>query len=99
MWEKNHNGLIIISYGNCWWISDNLSIVASINQSNQSIYQSLLAANNTELLERLEELMLTWAKQIEQVLAQSEQIRREADDIGPAAELAYWKSRMSKFNK
>jgi dynein heavy chain len=32
-------------------------------------------------------------------LAESEQMRREADDIGPTAELAYWKSRMAKFNK
>lgn len=43
--------------------------------------------------------MATWSKQIEQVLAESEQMRREADDIGPTAELAYWKSRMAKFNK
>ena len=26
-------------------------------------------------------------------------MRREADDIGPTAELSYWKSRMAKFNK
>ena len=50
------------------------------------------------MLEKLEELLQTWYKQIEQVLAESEQIRREADDIGPSAELLYWKSRMAKFN-
>ena len=33
------------------------------------------------------------------MLAESEQMRREADDIGPTAELTYWKSRMAKFNK
>ena len=33
-----------------------------------------------------------------QVLTQSEQMRREADDIGPRAELEHWKKRMSKFN-
>lgn len=33
-----------------------------------------------------------------QVLAESEQIRREADNIGPRAELDYWKRRMTKFN-
>jgi hypothetical protein len=33
-----------------------------------------------------------------QVLAESEQMRREADDIGPRAELEHWKKRMSKFN-
>ena len=55
-------------------------------------------ANNSELLEKLEELMATWSRQIEQVLVESEQIRREADNIGPLAELNYWKSRMAKFN-
>ena len=33
-----------------------------------------------------------------QVLAESEQMRREADDIGPRAELDHWKKRMSRFN-
>jgi dynein heavy chain len=56
------------------------------------------SANNSEMHEKLEELLATWSKQIEQVLAESEQIRREADDIGPTAELSYWKTRMAKFN-
>lgn len=34
----------------------------------------------------------------EQVLAESEQMRREADDTGPMAELEHWKMRMAKFN-
>ena len=55
-------------------------------------------ANNSEHLEHVEELLAAWSKQIEQVLTESEQIRREADDIGPSAELNYWKSRMAKFN-
>ena len=42
--------------------------------------------------------MFVWIKQIDQVLTESEQIRREADDIGPGAELNYWKTRMAKFN-
>ncbi len=33
-----------------------------------------------------------------QVLVESEQMRREADDIGPRAELDHWKKRMAKFN-
>ena len=32
------------------------------------------------------------------MLAESEQMRKEADDIGPRAELDHWKKRMSKFN-
>uniref|UniRef100_A0A4W3JT40 Dynein heavy chain 5, axonemal-like n=1 Tax=Callorhinchus milii TaxID=7868 RepID=A0A4W3JT40_CALMI len=39
-----------------------------------------------------------WTKRIENVLAESEQMRKEADDIGPSAELDHWKSRMAKFN-
>ena len=35
---------------------------------------------------------------MKQVLAESEQMRKEADDIGPAAELEHWRQRMSKFN-
>ena len=55
-------------------------------------------AGNADLLEKLEQLMARWIRQIEQVLAESEQVRREADDVGPMAELSYWKSRLTKFN-
>lgn len=33
-----------------------------------------------------------------QILTESEQMRREADDVGPQAELNHWKKRMAKFN-
>lgn len=33
-----------------------------------------------------------------QVLAEAEQIRKEADNVGPRAELDFWKRRMTKFN-
>ena len=32
------------------------------------------------------------------MLAESEQMRKEADDIGPAAELDHWKQRLVKFS-
>ena len=32
------------------------------------------------------------------MLAESEQMRKEADNIGPRAELDHWKKRMSRFN-
>ena len=32
------------------------------------------------------------------MLAESEQMRKEADNVGPRAELDYWKKRMAKFN-
>ncbi|XP_041963780.1 LOW QUALITY PROTEIN: dynein heavy chain 5, axonemal [Alosa sapidissima] len=55
-------------------------------------------ANNTEALEKIEACMKVWIKQIEQVLAESDQLRKEADDLGPRAELDHWKKRMSRFN-
>jgi dynein heavy chain len=35
---------------------------------------------------------------VEQVLTESDQMRREADEIGPHHELDHWKNRMVKFN-
>ena len=32
------------------------------------------------------------------MLAESEQMRKEADDTGPMAELEHWRMRMAKFN-
>ncbi|XP_062848702.1 dynein axonemal heavy chain 5 [Trichomycterus rosablanca] len=55
-------------------------------------------ANSTEALEKIESCMKVWIKQIEQVLAESDQLRKEADDLGPRAELDHWKKRMSRFN-
>ncbi|CAF3405686.1 unnamed protein product [Rotaria sp. Silwood1] len=55
-------------------------------------------ASNNEYLGYIEETMKKWIQQMKEVLAESEQIRREADDIGPRAELNYWKRRMTKFN-
>uniref|UniRef100_A0A8C5X2W6 Dynein axonemal heavy chain 5 n=1 Tax=Malurus cyaneus samueli TaxID=2593467 RepID=A0A8C5X2W6_9PASS len=66
------------------------------NLQNPSDY--ITAGTNTEVTEKLEEVVLIWTKQIRQVLVESEQIRRETDDVGPSAELEHWKSRMSSFN-
>jgi len=58
----------------------------------------LIVGKNIELLEKLEALFNVWHSQIEQVLTEHEQIRREADNIGPDVELQYWKNRMDKFH-
>uniref|UniRef100_A0A3Q1JPI4 AAA+ ATPase domain-containing protein n=1 Tax=Anabas testudineus TaxID=64144 RepID=A0A3Q1JPI4_ANATE len=58
----------------------------------------MAAANSTEATEKIEACMKVWIKQIEQVLAESDQLRKEADDLGPRAELDHWKRRMSRFN-
>uniref|UniRef100_A0A665UP68 Dynein, axonemal, heavy chain 5 n=1 Tax=Echeneis naucrates TaxID=173247 RepID=A0A665UP68_ECHNA len=58
----------------------------------------MAAAGSTETTEKIEACMKVWIKQIEQVLAESDQLRKEADDLGPRAELEHWKRRMSRFN-
>uniref|UniRef100_A0A3B4ZWX5 Dynein axonemal heavy chain 5 n=1 Tax=Stegastes partitus TaxID=144197 RepID=A0A3B4ZWX5_9TELE len=37
-------------------------------------------------------------QELVKVLAESDQLRKEADDLGPRAELDHWKKRMSRFN-
>ena len=54
-------------------------------------------ALNPDVVAELETVMDLWLGQIETVLTQSEQMRREAHDAGPSAELIYWKSRLAKF--
>ncbi|XP_047906156.2 dynein axonemal heavy chain 5 isoform X2 [Anser cygnoides] len=58
----------------------------------------LMVANNIGSLERIEVCMKGWIKELEQILAENDQLRREADDLGPRAELDYWKRRLSKFS-
>ena len=54
-------------------------------------------ALNPETVADFEQIMDTWMGQIEQVLVESQQMRREAHDAGPSAELIYWKARQAKF--
>ncbi|KAM4835098.1 dynein axonemal heavy chain 8 [Thomomys bottae] len=56
------------------------------------------AASNSEMVHQLEEVLMVWYKQIEQVLIESEQMRKEADDSGPLTELEHWKRMSAKFN-
>ncbi|KAJ0065958.1 hypothetical protein NL108_000216 [Boleophthalmus pectinirostris] len=58
----------------------------------------MAAAHSTETTDKIEACMKVWIKQIELVLTESDQLRKEADDLGPRAELDYWKRRMSRFN-
>jgi len=56
------------------------------------------AVTKPDLVEAAEKCTQKWCKEIEQILAWSEQMRKEADDVGPRAELQYWKKRMAKFD-
>ncbi|XP_023932850.1 dynein heavy chain 8, axonemal [Lingula anatina] len=58
----------------------------------------MTAAGNPETVSVLEGLVSGWGKQIEQVLAESDQMRKEADDTGPLAELEHWRQLTARFN-
>ncbi|XP_060709267.1 dynein axonemal heavy chain 8-like [Hemiscyllium ocellatum] len=64
----------------------------------RSFEQVKAATSNPEMILQLENLLLTWHNQLEQVLAQSNQVRKEAENSGPLTELEYWKCMSAKFN-
>lgn len=61
-------------------------------------YQLTTAAANPAILEAAEKYASCWCAQIEQILTESEQMRKEADTVGPRAELDHWKKRVAKFD-
>ncbi|XP_043531467.1 dynein axonemal heavy chain 8-like [Chiloscyllium plagiosum] len=64
----------------------------------RSFEQVTAAASNPEMILQLENLLLLWHNQLEQVLAQSNQVRKEAEDSGPLTELEHWKCTSAEFN-
>lgn len=58
----------------------------------------MAAATNSEIVEAAEMCTQVWCKEIELILTQSEQMRKESDSVGPRAELEHWKKRMAKFD-
>ena len=58
----------------------------------------IIAVGNPSLVEAAEEHTLIWCKEIHQILTQSEQMRKESDNVGPRAELEHWKKRTAKFD-
>uniref|UniRef100_UPI00398F3537 dynein axonemal heavy chain 8-like n=1 Tax=Pristiophorus japonicus TaxID=55135 RepID=UPI00398F3537 len=64
----------------------------------RSFEQVRAAVSNPEMILQLENVLLMWYDQLEQVLAQSNQVRKEAENSGPLIELEYWKCMSAKFN-
>uniref|UniRef100_A0A8C9TV39 Dynein axonemal heavy chain 8 n=1 Tax=Scleropages formosus TaxID=113540 RepID=A0A8C9TV39_SCLFO len=56
------------------------------------------AAADLDMVHKLESILMTWYKQIEQVLIESDQIRKEADSSGPLTEIDHWKRMLAKFS-
>ena len=51
---------------------------------------ALDAASKPRIVAKVEHVVNSWCKNIEKVIALSKQIRKETDNMGPLAELAYW---------
>ncbi|XP_064365601.1 dynein axonemal heavy chain 8 [Dromaius novaehollandiae] len=64
----------------------------------QSFEEVTAAADNSDMVRQLEEVLMIWYRQIERVLIESEQMRKEADNSGPLTELEHWKCMSAKFN-
>ncbi|RXM37302.1 Dynein heavy chain 8, axonemal [Acipenser ruthenus] len=64
----------------------------------QSFEDLMTAASDVDMIDQLEEVLMMWYKQIEQVLTESDQMRKEADASGPLTELDHWKRMSAKFN-
>ncbi|XP_030652607.1 dynein heavy chain 8, axonemal [Nomascus leucogenys] len=76
-----------------------LKTIDNVNFSKLHTFEEVTAAaSNSETVHQLEEVLMVWYKQIEQVLIESEQMRKEADDSGPLTELEHWKRMSAKFN-
>uniref|UniRef100_A0A4W5NZY5 Dynein, axonemal, heavy chain 5 n=1 Tax=Hucho hucho TaxID=62062 RepID=A0A4W5NZY5_9TELE len=76
-----------------------ISNLSSARLNMEGRFQLHRVDTGQSLSSLLEGVLLHWAHQIEQVLTEGEQMRKEADDIGPSAELEHWKSRMTTFNR
>ncbi|NWW66587.1 DYH8 protein, partial [Ifrita kowaldi] len=76
-----------------------LKKIDGINFSELQTFDKIAAAaDNYDTVHHLEEVLMIWYRQIEHVLTESKQIRREAKDSGPLTELQNWKYTSAKLN-
>uniref|UniRef100_A0A8C5TYT3 Dynein axonemal heavy chain 8 n=1 Tax=Malurus cyaneus samueli TaxID=2593467 RepID=A0A8C5TYT3_9PASS len=76
-----------------------LEKVDYINFSELQTFDKITAAaDNYDMVHQLEEVLMTWYRQIEHVLIESKQLKREPKDSGPLNELENWKYTSAKLN-
>ncbi|KAI3374766.1 hypothetical protein L3Q82_021323, partial [Scortum barcoo] len=76
-----------------------LKTVTDVDFSKLASLEDLkVAAANFDMVHRLEEILMQWCKQIEQVLIESDQLRKGVDSAGPLSELEHWKRMSLRFN-
>ncbi|KAM8728478.1 dynein axonemal heavy chain 8-like [Acanthopagrus schlegelii] len=76
-----------------------LKTVTDIDFSNLvTLGDMKVAAADFGMVHQLEEILMQWYKQIEQVLIVNDQLRKEIDSAGPLSELEHWKKMSLRFN-
>ncbi|XP_070701078.1 dynein axonemal heavy chain 8-like [Pempheris klunzingeri] len=76
-----------------------LHTVTDIDFSKLASFEDMkVAASNIDMVHRLEEILMLWYKQIEQVVIESDQLRKGVGSAGPLSELEHWKKMSLKFN-
>ncbi|XP_018911445.2 dynein axonemal heavy chain 5 [Bemisia tabaci] len=74
---------------------DGLVLMESVN----SINEAKVLAKDQDQVAALEERVINWMKKVQEVLMESEQLRKENDSSGPQDELEYWKKRGARFSQ
>ncbi|NXN94752.1 DYH8 protein, partial [Rhinopomastus cyanomelas] len=69
-----------------------------IDFSKLQSFNDTTVAGNPAMIRQLEEVLMIWYGQIEQVLNQSKQEKKEDYDAGPLSELEHWKSVSAKIS-
>lgn len=54
-------------------------------------------AAKADIVKKVESITRLWAKNIERVLTQFNQLRREDEFVGPMVEIAYWRTQLARF--
>ncbi|XP_046389607.1 dynein axonemal heavy chain 5 [Ischnura elegans] len=72
---------------------------SDLNRSPKNMEEAQEMSKVPEDVARFEELAKIWIKRVNEVLMESEQLRRENDASGPQDELEYWKRRGAQFSQ
>ena len=56
------------------------------------------AAEDPNVMKHFEEVASSWIAQVQKLVQDVDLPRKDANDIGPASELDYWRNRMGRFN-
>lgn len=60
-------------------------------------YQIIQSSRDPEKVAKVERSFRRWKRQVESILTQGKQIRRDPPDVGPLNELEHWRQMLSRY--